>query len=388
MNIQELVEKYGDYQIEMRRWFHRHPEPSCEEKATAAKIREELDRMGVKWRQCGLETGTMAVIDGRAPGRTIMLRGDIDGLSVTEKTGLEFASENPGMMHACGHDCHISMLLTAAKILNDMKGEFTGRVVLAFQPAEENGKGAKAMIADGVLDGVDACFGQHVWWDYPAGTVAVCEGAAFASCDMFEIDVTGKSGHGAEPQASHDATVMASAIVQNLQTIVSREVLPFNAAVVSVGSLESGTRFNVISGSAVMEGTVRTFLPEVREHILRRIEEIALGTAQTLRGKARVTIDRLSPPVMNDAAMTDMVRDVAAALWGEDAPQAYGPVMPCEDFSYFQEKVPGVMAFLGIRNPECGACYAQHHDKYNVDESALIRGAGMYAQTALTFLAG
>ena len=132
MNIQELVEKYGDYQIEMRRWFHRHPEPSCEEKATAAKIREELDRMGVKWRQCGLETGTMAVIDGRAPGRTIMLRGDIDGLSVTEKTGLEFASENPGMMHACGHDCHISMLLTAAKILNDMKGEFTGRVVLAF----------------------------------------------------------------------------------------------------------------------------------------------------------------------------------------------------------------------------------------------------------------
>ena len=120
----------------------------------------------------------------------------------------------------------------------------------------------------------------------------------------------------------------------------------------------------------------------------RRIEEIALGTAQTLRGKARVTIDRLSPPVMNDAAMTVMVRDVAAALWGEDAPQAYGPVMPCEDFSYFQEKVPGVMAFLGIRNPECGACYAQHHDKYNVDESALIRGAGMYAQTALTFLAG
>ena len=387
MNIQELVEKYGDYQIEMRRWFHRHPEPSCEEKATAAKIREELDRMGVKWRQCGLETGTMAVIEGRAPGRTIMLRGDIDGLSVTEKTGLEFASENPGMMHACGHDCHISMLLTAAKILNDMKGEFTGRVVLAFQPAEENGKGAKAMIADGVLEGVDACFGQHVWWDYPAGTVAVCEGAAFASCDMFEIDVTGKSGHGAEPQASHDATVMASAIVQNLQTIVSRETTPIDTAVVTVGTLESGTRWNVISGYAKMTGTTRSYSPEVQKKLPGQIERIAKMTAEALGGTAELHYECIVPVTYNDVTFAKCVKKSAAKLLGADAVVDAHPTMGGEDFARYQEKVPGVIAFMGIQNEACGACWPQHHDRFTVDESALIRGVGLYVQTALDFLA-
>ena len=387
--LHALCGKYAEEIIRTRRYFHAHPELSTEEVETARAIRAELDRIGVPWRVCGGPTSTLARIEGRNPEKkAILLRADIDALPVTEATGVDYASQCPGKMHACGHDCHIAMLLTAVKMLNELKDDFEGTVVFAFQAAEESCLGAAPMVADGALDGVDACYAQHVWWDVPAGKFALCKGPAMASGDRFRIEIEGRPGHGAAPETCIDATVIGAAIIMNLQTIVSREVLPFNAAVVSVGSLESGTRFNVISGSAVMEGTVRTFLPEEREHILRRIEEIALGTAQTLRGKARVMIDRLSPPVMNDAAMTDMVRDVAAALWGEDAPQAYGPVMPCEDFSYFQEKVPGVMAFLGIRNPECGACYAQHHDKYNVDESALIRGAGMYAQTALTFLAG
>lgn len=394
--IQMLVGATEPYLIEQRRHFHRHPELSLQEYRTTDDIARELEAMGIPYER-PLPTGLVATLRGTAadaygpdgqPRRRLLMRADIDALPVLERSGVDFASENEGVMHACGHDCHIAMLLTAVKMLNELKDDFEGTVVFAFQAAEESCLGAAPMVADGALDGVDACYAQHVWWDVPAGKFALCKGPAMASGDRFRIEIEGRPGHGAAPETCIDATVIGAAIIMNLQTIVSREVLPFNAAVVSVGSLESGTRFNVISGSAVMEGTVRTFLPEVREHILRRIEEIALGTAQTLRGKARVTIDRLSPPVMNDAAMTDMVRDVAAALWGEDAPQAYGPVMPCEDFSYFQEKVPGVMAFLGIRNPECGACYAQHHDKYNVDESALIRGAGMYAQTALTFLAG
>lgn len=386
MNIQELQQKYGDYQIEMRRWFHRHPEASEHEVETAAKIREELDKMGIKWRKCGMETGTMAVIEGQAPGRTIMLRGDIDGLSVTEETGLPFASEHPGMMHACGHDCHISMLLTAAKILNDVKDKLKGRVVLAFQPAEEVGKGAQAMIEDGLLEGVDACFGQHVWWSYPAGSLGVCSGAAFASGDRFEIDVIGKSGHGAEPQSARDATIMACAIVQNLQTIVSREVNPIDTCVVTVGTIESGSRWNVISGRAKLTGTTRAYSREVRARLPEQLERIAKMTAGALGGDATLKYDELVPVTINDAKMTDLVRAAGAKLLGAEHVIEAQPTMGGEDFGNYQEHIPGVMAFFGIQNAACGACWPQHHEKYTVDESALVKGAGVYAQVALDFL--
>ncbi len=386
MNIEALVQQYGDYQIEMRRWFHRHPEPSEQEFETAAKIREELDKMGIKWRKCGMETGTMAVIEGAEPGRTIMLRGDIDGLSVTEDTGLPFASEKPGMMHACGHDCHISMLLTAAKILNDVKDRLKGRVVLAFQPAEEVGAGAPAMIRDGLLEGVDACFGQHVWWSLPAGTLGVCTGAAFASGDRFEIDVIGKSGHGAEPQSARDATVMGAAIVQNLQTILSREVNPIDTAVVTVGTFESGSRWNVISGRAKLTGTTRAYSREVRSRLPEQIERIASMTAGALGGEAKLTYSELVPVTINDAKMAELVRASGRKLLGDEHVVEPEPTMGGEDFGNYQEHVPGVMAFFGIQNAACGACWPQHHEKYTVDESVLVKGAAVYAQVALDFL--
>ena len=193
MNLLDLEPKYADYQIRMRRLFHTCPEASTKEFQTAKLIRAELDKMGIPWRECGMPTGTLATIKGARPGRTILLRGDIDGLEVTEQTGLEYASKNEGFMHACGHDCHISMLLTAGKILNDLRDRLSGTVVLCFQPAEEVGKGAAAMIADGALEGVDAAFGIHVWSDVPTGHVAVRTGPMMAAGDEFEIEVFGKA---------------------------------------------------------------------------------------------------------------------------------------------------------------------------------------------------
>lgn len=384
--ILEMMAHYEPYQIEMRRHFHRYPEASTEEIETAKRIREELDKAGIPWRVCGMPTGTLARIKGGKKGRTILLRGDIDAISVTEDTQVDYASTVPGMMHACGHDCHISMLLTASRMLNEIKDDLAGDVVLAFQPAEEICSGARPMIEDGALEGVDAAFSMHVWWDVPAGTVGLCKGPAMASGDRFEVEIEGKSGHGASPEVCIDATVIGASIVMNLQTIVSRELLPLDCGVVTVGSLVSGNRFNVIAGSAKLTGTVRTFLPQVREHILKRIEEISIGTAATLRGKASFKNIVLSPAVNNDAAMTDLVWKASEKIFGREGPYAKGPTMCCEDFACFQEKVPGVMAFLGIRNEAIGACWAQHHSKYNVDESALIKGAALYVQTAVDFL--
>lgn len=208
MTLQELMTRWNGYQIEMRRWFHQHPEESTKEVRTAERIRAELDRAGIPWRPCGLGTGTLARIEGAQPGRTILLRGDIDALSVNEETGLPYASEVPGVMHACGHDCHISMLLTAAMIVNEIRDRLKGTIVFAFQPAEELGLGARAMIEEGALEGVDACFGMHVWSDYPAGTVALRKGPMMASGDQFKIHVRGKSTHGAQPQLGADALIM------------------------------------------------------------------------------------------------------------------------------------------------------------------------------------
>ena len=350
MNLLDLEPKYADYQIRMRRLFHTCPEASTKEFQTAKLIRAELDKMGISWRECGMPTGTLATIKGARPGRTILLRGDIDGLEVTEKTGLEYASKNEGFMHACGHDCHISMLLTAGKILNDLRDRLSGTVVLCFQPAEEVGKGAAAMIADGALE------------------------------------VFGKAGHGAMPHCCSDATLMASAIALNLQTIVSRETDPIDTAVVTVGMLNSGTRFNVISGYAKLIGTTRCFKPEIRARFPEQLERIAKETARAMNGDAKLTYNALIPPTFNDADMAERVRVAAKKLLGENALYDYPPSMGGEDFANYQEKVPGAMCFLGVRNEACGAVYAQHHNCYQVDEAMLVKGALLHAQMAVDYL--
>lgn len=386
MTLQTIAEKYGDYQIEMRRYFHKHPEVSGKEYDTCKKIREELDKIGVPWVHCGMETGTLATIKGNKPGKTILLRGDIDALTVLEETGAEYASVNEGIMHACGHDCHISMLLTAAHILNDMKDELCGTVKLAFQPAEEIGKGAMAMIAEGALEGVEGCFGIHVWTDVPSGHICCMPGPMMASADQFFVDIKGKGGHGAAPHQCIDAAVVASAVVNNLQTVVSRNINPGDPAVVTVGVMSVGSRWNVVPENAHLEGTTRCFSKEAWNYIPEKMEEVIDYTAKAFGAEAKLDYVRLLLPTINTPEMASLVQASSKKIFGEDAPFTMKELtMGAEDFSCYVDEVPGALAFLGTGNPECGAVYANHNGHFCVDEDMLIKGAMLYAQVALDF---
>lgn len=385
MTIKETAAKYADYQIEMRRYFHANPEVSEQEFQTSKKVKEELDKMGVEWTDCGLETGVLATIKGSKSGKTILIRGDMDALTVKEETGLPFASKNEGVMHACGHDCHISMMLTAAQILKDMKEELCGTVKLAFQPAEEVAKGAKSMIEQGALQGVDGCFSIHVWGGVPTGHVCCSCGPRMASADMFKIQVTGKGGHGAEPNKCIDAAVVSAAIVNNLQTIVSRETSPTDPAVVTVGRMDVGTRWNVVAEKATLEGTSRCFSNELWNAMPGMIERIAKDTASSFRAEATMENTRLVPPTNNDAEMAATVENAAKKVIAEDAPITAPVTMGGEDFAFFMQEVPGAVALLGVKNEACGAVYPNHSGKFTVDEDMLLKGAMLYVQTAMDF---
>lgn len=386
MNIEEVASKYAGYQVEMRRHFHRHPEVSGKEYETSKMVKAELDKIGVEWVPCGLETGVLATIKGEKPGKTILLRGDMDALTVDEQTGAPYASENPGVMHACGHDCHTSMLLTAAHILNDMKSELCGTVKLAFQPAEEIAEGAKSMIEQGAMDGVDGCFGIHVWADVPSGKVSVEAGSRMGAAGQFRIDVKGKGGHGAAPHQCVDAALVSASIVSNLQALVSREISPMDPAVVTVGVIEAGTRWNVVAESGRIEGTTRCFSNAVYDAFPEMLDRIAKETAKAYRAEAGLTeYIELVPPTVNDPDMSEIAQTAARKVVAEDAPVTSPATMGGEDFAFYMRKAPGAVALLGIGNEECGAVWPQHSGRFCVDESALIKGAMLYAQVAMDF---
>lgn len=388
MNLKEAAAKYGDYLIEMRRCFHAHPEVSGEEYETSKRIKAELDKFGIAWRPCGLETGILATIQGGKPGKTILLRGDMDALTVQEETELPYASEVSGVMHACGHDCHISTLLTAARVLNDVKADLCGTVRLAFQPAEETAQGAKSMIENGALDEVDGCFGIHVWSNVPAGQVALAPGPRMAAADQFSIDIKGKGGHASAPHQCVDAAVVASAMVTNLQSIVSREVDPGDPAVLTVGRIEAGTRWNVVAEYGRLEGTTRYFSRDLYQRFPEMMERVVTQTAQTFRAEAKLNYDRIVPPAINDDQMTEVAIGAARKAISADAVIAIDRITGGEDFAYFMEKVPGAIALMGVGNESCGAVWPQHSGKYRVDESALINSVLLYAQVAADFNAG
>ena len=388
MDIKQVAEQYAEYVIALRRHFHAFPEISEHEVETGKYIRNELTNMGVEWRPCGKGNGALATIRGGKPGRTILLRGDMDGLSVQEETGAEYASRNPGVMHACGHDCHTAMLLTAARILKDVQEELPGTVVLAYQPAEEVGGGAKDMIADGALSGVDGCFAIHVWADVEAGKVSVEPGPRMASVDQFRISVTGKGSHGAAPHQGIDAAVAVCGMVTSLQSVVSREIDPAQPAVLTVGIVSAGTRFNVVAEHGYIEGTTRSFCPEVREQLKTAIERVVKSTADGYRVRAELEWLTPVPPLLNDTHMACVAKRAARTVMGEDAPVPGEKTSGGEDFAYFLERVPGAIAWLGIHNEACGAVWPQHSGRFCVDESVLLKGAMLYAQTAVEFNAG
>lgn len=389
MDIRALSEQYEGYIIEQRRWFHAHPELSWEEVKTTDAIAAELEKMGLTVQRFEGHPGCTAMISGgkaKAGAKTVCLRADIDALPVEEKTGLPFASENCGVMHACGHDNHIAMLLGAAKILTQIKDELEGNVKIFFQSAEETCHGAEYYVAQGVLDDVDAIYGQHIWGNFDAPLLNVQPGVRMASCDNFTITVEGVSSHGSAPEKGVDAIVAASAIIMNLQTVVSRNNDPLNPLVVTVGEIHGGQRFNIIANRVVMEGTCRTHSREIRGQIEPMLRRVATETAAAFGAKAELKYEAFPGPVINDHDdLNAIAHDAAVKLYGEEGIAPLDKMMGSEDFAYFMEKVPGVFGFLGSRDPE--HCYTNHNDKYSVDESVLKRGAAMHAQFAADYLA-
>ena len=389
MNIKETAQKYSDYVVDIRRKIHRNPELSTQEFETSKLVQEELDKIGVPYEICGeLGTGVLATVKGALPGKTILIRGDMDALPVVEEADVPFKSKNEGKMHACGHDCHTSSLLTAAHILNDIKDELHGTVKLAFQPAEETAQGAKDMIAGGALEGVDGVYGMHVWSGVPVGTACAAAGGRMASAGQFEIWVQGKGGHGAEPANCIDAITCTTAIVNSLQTIVSREFRPIDAAVLTVGKIDAGFRWNVIADKAYIAGTTRCFSNEINKAFPEKIERIAKGVAEAYRCTVECKFTDLVPPTVNHPFMASICEGAIKTILGEDANYDFEPTTGGEDFAFFIDAAPeqmGAICLLGVRNEAEGCCFEHHSPKFKVDESALVNAAALYCQVADDF---
>ncbi len=386
MDIKKLAEKYESYIIEKRRYFHQHPEPSWHEFNTTDVIEAELKSMGIETKRYE-KTGVSGIIYGGKPGKTVALRADIDALSIEEQADVPFKSQNKGFMHACGHDCHASMLLGAAKILAEIKDELEGNVKLIFQSAEEVADGAKYYIEQGFLDDVDAIFGMHIFGTLPAGKINIEGGSRMASADMFTITVKGVAAHGSAPHMGHDAIVTAAAIVMNLQTVVSRMNNPLEPLVLTIGTINGGDRFNIIPQNVVMTGTLRTFSKEFRSKSEAIMRKIIKDTASAFDTEADIDYSYVCGPTVNDQEdITKIAQNAALKLYGEEGLVSQERITGSEDFAYYMEKVPGVFAFIGCINPEIGAVYSNHSDKFKVDESALQRGSAFYAQFAHDYL--
>lgn len=388
MVIKELAEKYNDYIIDRRRFYHQYPELSLHETETTKSLINDLKELGLEVETFNGLNGCVGVLKGAKPGKTVLLRADIDALAVTEKTGLPFASKNEGKMHACGHDNHMAMQLGAAKILSELKDELCGTVKFFFQSAEEVAQGARMSVEQGVMDGVDACYGIHIWSTVDAPKINMSIGERMASCDNFKITIKGFGSHGSAPHLGHDAIVAASAIIMGLQTIVSRINDPLNAAVVTVGVVDAGQRFNIIADRAELIGTVRTFNKKFRMEIEHHIRQIAADIAKGYRCTAETEYSYLTGPVINeDQKLVDIAQNAVRKLYGEEGLTDLEKMTGSEDFAYLMEKAPGVYGFIGARSAAVpGSEMSNHHECFTADEESLRRGAAVAAQFAYDFL--
>ena len=380
--IVELSKSLNEYIVSVRREVHAYPELRFEEFRTSELVFNELKSLGIDVYRVG-GTGVVGVVRGRGD-TTVALRADMDALPIQEENDVPYKSRVPGKMHACGHDAHVAMLLGAAKVLVSVKEYLRGSVKLIFQPAEEGGAGAKKLVEEGVLDGVKAIFGIHVWAELPSGVIATRRGPMNASATSFVIRIKGLGGHAAHPELTKDPTTPAVDIYNAIQKVVTRSVDPFTPIVVSTPRFEGSNASNVIPDEVRIYGTLRVFDLGLRDRVLKRIEDIVkyYSLAWGCEGTLEIT-DVSYPPVINDSELADFVLRVASKL-GEvrEAPMSMG----AEDFSYYLEKVPGVFIILGIRNEGKGIIYPHHHPKFNVDEDILWRGTALHALLAYNYL--
>lgn len=387
MNVKELAKEQESYVIQCRHYLHSHPELSTKEVNTTRFIKEELEKMGVEVQEFEGITGCVGTIKGDKPGKPVMLRADIDALPITENPGKSYCSLNPGVMHACGHDCHTSMLLGAAKILSAHRDEIHGTVKLIFQMAEEIGRKSEEYVKRGALEGVDAIFGMHIWSAVPAGKVNFESGERMACSDRFTIKIHGKSSHGSAPHEGKDAIIAGAAAIQALQTIPSRINNPFNALVVTVGIFNGGTKENIIADQAELTGTVRAFNREFRNSMPEVIKSVVEPVVKGYGCSAEVDYYFGPSPLINDHEdLVQIARGAASKEMGEDALIPLKKMTGAEDFSVYMETVPGVFGYLGCRNEEKGIIAAHHHPAFDVDEDVLYHGTGIYVQFALDYL--
>ncbi len=383
-SLREAARALGEETVRTRRDFHKHPEIAFEEVRTSGVIAERLESLGLDVRREVGKTGVVAVLDSGKPGKTVLVRADIDALPIHDEKTTEYRSDIDGKMHACGHDGHAAVLLSVAKILSERE---SGKVVFIFQPAEEIVGGARAMLEDGALGGVEPehSIGLHLSSQFPTGTVAVRSGPAMAATDSFRLVVSGKGGHAARPHESVDPVLIAAHLITGLQSLVSRETDPLDNAVISLTSVHGGTAYNIIPGNVEIKGTLRTFLPETRRFLQGRIQRFSEDTAHSMRGAAGLEWITQSPAVVNDEAMTERLKEVAAEVVGDKVLVA-PPIMGGDDMALWLQRAPGCYFFVGARNEAKGAHYAHHHPKFDLDEDALPIAVEVLAKGVLEFL--
>ena len=401
-SIQQDILEIEDKLIEWRRDFHQNPELSNREFKTAEKIAKHLTDIGLQVETNIAKTGVVAILEGDQPGKVIAIRADIDGLPVTERNDLDFKSEvkttflntETGVMHACGHDTHIAILMATAEVLSKHKDKIKGRIKFIFQPAEEGPPpgeegGAKLMIKEGVLENpkVDAIFGLHINSQTPVGTIKYKTGGIMASVERFVINVRGKQTHGSQPWSGVDPILISAKIIDGLQTIISREAdLTNEAAVITVGKITSGTRFNIIPESSEMIGTVRTLDPKMREMIEKRMKEMVEGIAKAYGGEASIIFQNNTSITYNDEELTARILPSLQTVAGEENVIIMKATTGGEDFSFFQEKVPGVYFFLGGMTAGNSESFPHHTPDFMIDESGLLLGVKAFIQISIDYL--
>ncbi|MFL7792172.1 MAG: M20 family metallopeptidase [Anaerolineae bacterium] len=383
------VEPLRQQLVKWRRDFHRHPELGFQEHRSAGLIADRLHTLGYQVQTGIATTGVVGLLEGKQSGPVVMVRFDMDALPITEENETDYTSQNPGLMHACGHDAHMAMGLGVATLMAQQQDKIAGILKLVFQPAEEGGNGAKAMIEEDVLENPhpDIFLATHVWNEMPTGAIDVTPGAIMAAAEKWYCTVQGKGGHGAAPHQAADPVVATAQLVTALQTIVSRNVDPLETAVVSVGSIHGGNAFNVIPPQVELNGTIRSYNPQVREMVLQRMHKIVAGVAAACGVKAKLEIEPLTPAVTNDAQVTEVVHAAAEAVLGPENVTTGERTMGSEDAAYFMEKVPGCYFFLGSANASLGLNAPHHNPRFDFDEAALITGVAVMVHALAHYLA-
>ena len=386
--IRDLAGKYKEEMIRVRRTLHQNPEITNEEFGTSAFLARELSALGYDVQTGIAGTGVSALLRGEKEGRTLLIRADMDALPVAEDTGLPFSSRNEGKMHACGHDAHMAIVYGAACILKELQKEIRGNIRFVFQPAEEDGEGAKRLIEAGIMENppVDAAIGTHVWPEIEAGCYGVRTGAVMSAPDFYEITIRGKGGHGAQPEKCIDPIRTGHRIYEELSAIPASVIGPLYPSVVSVTMFAAGTCSNVFPDTCVMKGTVRTYDPGVQDKIQSLMEEIVADAGRRYGADCSLNYRRTNPPLVNDPELAQAAILAVQKMWGEEAvAKTPDPSMIGEDFAYYLEKVPGVFIWTGVRREDTGMTWPLHHPKFAADEDAIWRTAAVIAQFAVDY---